>query len=1011
MGFLLSICCIFVLDKNRPMPDNTQTTHVPLNFDLHRKVRGRVAYAEGNRLYLIEENDITGSPRAVAIRQQGINREFDETIDLLREGSRINLVDVAESDGVLIPRYLILEPDYLVDVSALADCFQEYGTAWQRYFYSRLKPKEVTAPILLGNAANLMLDEWVNTPEEEEVSFEKIVQKFFTTYPIELSVCPDINRDFFAGLYTHFQNLRRVVRTQFASIGIRSGAGRIEPTFICEPLGLQGRLDFLQSDGKPVGIELKSGKAAYPEQDYSLIAQSHRAQFSLYQLMIQLILGVRFKELDFYVLYSRYTDKAANLRLSKPQSRWLREILNVRNHIVAADRDAANGDGNMLSQLTADRMIERPSTFTQRYIAPQIDRFNRYLQPGPGREYDRLYFERFYTFVVREHFLTKTGKDFPGETTGITSLWQMDEAEKISAGEMLSGMKIRHNGAANETPEIVLSCTQTTDGTAPNFRPGDRIILYECNRPGDSVQNRQLFKGTIAVLSSDEITIRLGERQRNTATLPAESRYAIEHDFLDASFTPMYKGLYQLMTADERRRGLLLNSPEYRPESDLSVGLHYTDYSPELAPLLRRAMQARDFFLLVGPPGTGKTSHALRGMVREAIASGLTVLLVAFTNRAVDEICEVLEQLDEAEDYLRIGHELSCAPAFRKRILSNVVKEYRSRDEVKRRMSAYRIYTATLSSLCTRTEIFALCRFDLAIIDEASQILEPQLVGLLSAQTPDKTNAIGKFILIGDHKQLPAIVLQNETESKISVPELQERGFSDCRMSLFERMYRNHEGDDAVTGMLCRQWRMHPLIADFPNRAFYGGSLNNGNAPHQTEGVLFRMYDTTSARETLLATRRTAFIPSKVNADDCAKTNRHEAVAIADCVSILRELHRKNGMPFDAGKQIGIIAPFRNQIALIRKELEKRGLETEIRVDTVERFQGSQNDIILYSVCANSERQLESITNCLREGKVLIDRKLNVAMTRARKQLFVFGCPDILRYHPVYLAMMEQLNR
>jgi len=95
------------------------------------------------------------------------------------------------------------------------------------------------------------------------------------------------------------------------------------------------------------------------------------------------------------------------------------------------------------------------------------------------------------------------------------------------------------------------------------------------------------------------------------------------------------------------------------------------------------------------------------------------------------------------------------------------------------------------------------------------------LVGLLSA--------FKKFILIGDHKQLPAVVMQSELKSKVSSQQLNEEvGLIDTRMSLFERMYKQAQKNnwDWAYGRLTRQGRMHEDLVSFISQEFYGGQLN-----------------------------------------------------------------------------------------------------------------------------------------------------------------------------------------
>ncbi|MDE6179657.1 MAG: ATP-binding protein, partial [Phocaeicola sp.] len=410
-----------------------------------------------------------------------------------------------------------------------------------------------------------------------------------------------------------------------------------------------------------------------------------------------------------------------------------------------------------------------------------------------------------------------------------------------------------------------------------------------------------------------------------------------------------------------------------------------------------KAQSAGDYFLLVGPPGTGKTSRALRGMVERFHAlPSMQLLLLAYTNRAVDEICQSLSAITPAIDYIRVGSELSCDMRFRRHLLENVLAGCNSRSEVNIRMAECRVYVGTVASIAARPELFRLKRFDVAIVDEATQILEPQLLGILCAKFADGRNAVGRFVLIGDHKQLPAVVLQNSVQSEVHDEELRKAGLFNLKDSLFERLYRFHlkEQPSRAVDMLCRQGRMHPGVALFPNRAFYAGRLKVLGLPHQLEPI------DTPVR----------FIPSERDLESVSgKTNRWEARIVA---GLAAEVYRAHEATFHPNRTLGIITPYRSQIALIRKELQQSGIPSlsEVSVDTVERYQGSERDVIIYSFCVSHLYQLKMLPNLTEENGVLIDRKLNVALTRARKQLFITGVPELLNHNPIYRSLLDTIG-
>ncbi|WP_342998587.1 AAA domain-containing protein, partial [Bacteroides ovatus] len=620
------------------------------------------------------------------------------------------------------------------------------------------------------------------------------------------------------------------------------------------------------------------------------------------------------------------------------------------------------------------------------------------------------------------------------------SLWLSTLAEKCEAGEIIYDLKIKENHAADEhkagltfsffqkkkagdalTNKIPVNGTTGSDITEnevseskiignralesetflPNFRQGDAIILYERNCDADNVTNKMVFKGNIEYLTENEIGIRLRATQQNPSVLPAESLYAIEHDIMDTTFRSMYQGLYAYLSATQERRDLLLSqrSPRFDESLDSLISCSKDDF----ARVALKAKAAQDYFLLIGPPGTGKTSCALKKMVETFHADkDAQILLLSYTNRAVDEICKSLASIAPAVDFIRVGSELSCDEAYREHLIENELSSCNRRSEVYERIRSCRIIVGTVAAISGKPELFRLKHFDVAIIDEATQILEPQLLGILCARGEDGKNAIDKFVLIGDHKQLPAVVQQNTEQAAIYDESLLSIGLSNLKDSLFERLYRSCTAASSSSAiqrsydMLCRQGRMHPEVALFANRTFYGGRLIPVGLPHQIEDS-----------DTIC---RLAFYPSvPEKAGASAKINYSEARIVADLAVRIYEHHQSD---FDESRTLGIITPYRSQIALIKKEIESVGIPVlnRILVDTVERFQGSERDVIIYSFCVNYPYQLKFLSNLTEEEGVLIDRKLNVALTRARKQMFITGVPELLERNPLYKSLLKLIE-
>lgn len=969
-----------------------------------RRIRVCFDYADESYLYVRPIDVLEEEPVKVNYNKPGVNEEFKDTVDELWRYAQLNLLDVTVDDnGVYTPSFIVLEPDYLLDISSLAECYKDYGSHPANYFLSRLVPIENARPLLLGNIANLFLDEWIYAGEKEP-DYTECMKKAFRQYPIELAACeelrnPQKEKEFAQDCRMHFEHIRETVQKTFLQPGynLDKNDAVLEPSYICEALGIQGRLDYMQRDMSSF-IEMKSGKAdEYAMQGRLEPKENNRVQMLLYMAVLEYSMGQERRSMHPYLLYTRYP------LLYPARASWaqVRRIINLRNCIVASEygvqlHNHPSFTQRLLAQINPSVLNQKglQGRFWEQYLKPSISRFGERMELLTPLE--RTYFYTLYNFITKELYTSKSGDVNCESRTGASALWLSTLDEKRDAGEILYDLTIVENHASQAHKAfIILSIPQYEETFLPNFRNGDVVVLYERNNGTDNVTNKMVFKGNIESITDNELRIRLRAAQQNPLVFPENSRYAVEHDTMDTTFRSMYLGLSSFMDANPERRELLLG--QRPPRFDMAYEDRIARTTDDFERVALKAEAACDYFLLVGPPGTGKTSRALRRMVEHFYACPSTqVLLLAYTNRAVDEICRSLSAILPQVDYIRVGSELSCDARFRKHLLENVLAECNNRREVNIRMADCRIYVGTVASIASKPELFKLKHFDVAIVDEATQILEPQLLGILCARFKDGRNGIGKFILIGDHKQLPAVVLQSNEQSEVHDEGLRRIGLYNLKDSLFERLYRFHLQEEhcRAVDMLCRQGRMHPGVASFPNREFYAGKLEALGLPHQLENV----------------DAPVRFIPSERDTESVSgKTNRNEARIVAQLVADVYHLYKET---FEVNRTLGVITPYRSQIALIRKEIQALGISAlnEISVDTVERYQGSERDVIIYSFCVNYLYQLKFLPNLTEENGVWIDRKLNVALTRARRQLYITGVPDILSHNLIYRRLIQAIN-
>ena len=816
----------------------------------------------------------------------------------------------------------VVEPDVLVDISTIAACFQDYGHHPLAHLINRLKPMSNTAPILLGNFAGTALDQIIHNPAAD---FGDMLRTSFSEQALQFCTCEDFNpAKFKTDALRQVNNIREAVDVLFGEYN--RDKALLEPSFVCKALGLRGRVDLMTSDMRLL-VEQKSGKK------WVGFREAHYVQVLLYYGVLRHNFQLDADSVDIRLLYSKYPASQGLLDVANNDTLF-REAIHLRNLIVALEmKIAREGFASVLPLLQPDVLLQRQekSEFFHRYVRPEIERTLQPLRSLAAPELD--YMERMVTFVFREQFAQRLAQD-----------------------------------------------------TDDELRRGDMVYYYR--KDGDpDLCHHILNKGMIERIDDDEITVWSNDNRQDTPETLSKEHYAIEPASTDATTTAALRSLMAFCGASPQKRHLLMGTQPPRQDPTLQLS---RSYHPAYDDILLHAKQARDYFLLQGPPGTGKTSMALRFLVEETLANSQqptanSLLLTAYTHRAVDEICAMLE--DSGQDYLRLGSETSCDPRFAHRLLSSAFSERPKLSDIRQRLEQVPIVVSTTLTLLTRPFLLSMKHFSLCIVDEASQILEPYIVGLLSS------DSIDRFILIGDHKQLPAVVAQADDE-----PQLHG-----CRLSLFERLLRQEReaGRQAFVGLLQHQGRMHPDIAAFPNAFFYRHEqLQPVPCPHQLETDLDYGEPSEDALDDQLKRHRVLFLP----ADD-------EASVVVD---VLRRLYRQIGSErFDAARSIGIIVTYRHQIAQIHRKLVLLGFPQleAITIDTVERYQGSQRDVIIYSTGVQDQDGLDFLTsNCFEEDGHTIDRKLNVAMTRARKQLIITGQEALLRKNAIFSELIAHYS-
>ena len=983
-----------------------------------------------------------------------VNGDYDGdllyVVDLLSEGLTLNMIHVKVDDrGCYVPQLIIVMPDYLVDISTLASAFKACGHDVRNVLLSRLERRRDTPYTLLGHLAGLFLDQIVRGAREHRpVSYAECVKLAFQSDPLSYALTPlDSQFNFHEEARRQFNNVRQVVSAEFPRYGFNLDKGLTEASFVCEKLGLVGRMDYLQSDYTRL-VEQKSGKW---DEFRHAHKEAHYIQMMLYRAVIEYGLNIPAADVEAFLLYSKYAD---GLLPEHTLKSLLREALALRNRVASMDLQCAQtGVRGFLENVDADALATDANTtlwkdWERPRVAAVLDKFRTDgANASPKFRLAQAYFYCFYDFLCREQMQARVVA--PGNAgRAFSDLWNLPAAARHELGSLYWNLTIsRLMSDARGINAVEFAVPQDDDGFRSNFRRGDVVLIYSYSTDEPDARRQFLLRGRLKEQSASRLLIELNSPQSNSAAFgDKNARYAVEHDYVEASAGRLYASLYAFLEGDACRRDLLLCQREAKVAEKRPV--LKGDYH-QMNGLVCRERQAEELFFVIGPPGSGKTSQAIRSMVEEELrqTSQGKILLMAYTNRAVDELCGMLEGLikehpDLLDDYVRFGSPLSAAENYRSRLLNQRCDRLQDTSSVLSLLSRTRVFVGTAVMLTSLPLLFEHMTFDVAFVDEASQLLEPHLLPFFffrrksaakshledtksDIDNPKSDLSIRKFVLVGDQKQLPAVVCQSAAQSVVQSKALQAIGLTDCRHSLFERLLANAQrsGNSSLYYLLQHQGRMHPGLYGFVNAHFYNNRLLSVGLPHQKRPVeaLYPMSAATGSNTlaALLCHHRFIFINQPPLASgEAPKTNLAEARQAVRCLINLRELYALSGRRLTPN-DVGIIVPYRNQIALVARLMAENGLDgfDETVADTVERYQGSQRDIIIFLFTVHqpfglhflsASTYLESADS---ETPYPVDRKLNVTLTRAREQIILIGHAPLLRRNAIYRQLLAEVRK
>ncbi|HCN05288.1 MAG TPA: hypothetical protein DIS79_06680 [Bacteroidetes bacterium] len=848
--------------------------------------------------------------------------------------------------------FVILEPDIIVDVTEAAAAVRHNSPpSFDIVLARRFERRIPTISTLVGAMVNEAVDILITSPDIKD---NELWERMYAEHRYAIVIARDTS--------ISERTVQDMVMARFSTLRRQTDLWKghnvvVEQAIISPKIGLQGRLDIVvENAGRLDLLELKSGKRS------STSADQYRAQLAAYALLFDLAdLGDRGRTA---LWYSGEPDSAAAFEDITDLAEWQRRLLEARNMIVERDLEITRRRSGPFQNINS--RAGNLATHQRTALANLHDGF------ASLNATEKLVFRAWMAFLTAESDAQRRG-DQTGRS--MASLWRLTVDEKRSEPTTLTDLRLV--AIDEERRHIELEQSKTITDTLSALRVGDQILLVHASELNntDAIVVRRGNITSISPPTSRRGTVVTLSLLGPLSPLAQNSGWILEADSGDSLTKRTTSALAEWISqsrTDVRRRLLGMLPPRTRQATSvLTDGLH-----PEQADVVRAALESNDWFLIQGPPGTGKTSTVIRALVTSLVADpGERILLLAWTNRATDELMDMVHRAGLSDRAIRLTGK---SGARRPRTLRQIFSDHEP-DEAEQIVRTAPIVVSTISSIISQPSIFTFGRFTTAIVDEASQVLEPVLAGVLA-----HTN---RSILVGDANQLPAVVLQAEEHRVVDHADLENIGMYRLDTSLFERLQElaHRRGWTQVLGRLHRQGRMHQDIQNVASAMFYDGRLDV-------------CHDRQTASSTLYG------FPSRATAINVIGTVQDHGRAAAKLAWDLA--HR---FP---NQSIGVISPFRAQNNLILSALAEKGSDVldRVTVDTVERFQGSERDIIVFVPSVTTPSELDTIiSDVVVEGRH-VDRKLNVAITRAREQLIILGDLSVLRNSDIYARMLSMLS-
>ena len=615
------------------------------------------------------------------------------------------------------------------------------------------------------------------------------------------------------------------------------------------------------------------------------------------------------------------------------------------------------------------------------------------------------------------HFSSLLEKELEEETSIIQERWSSWSHHRLQAsGLALLGLKGRTNGTLYGEDILVFEHPDRQHLGQHRFTHGDIVVISRSKPLGEKT-----IEGIVLERGPTRLRIVVGQRPKDLR----KGTWRLDRGANRVAHDRMQEAL-EMFHSVEGDRGTILRDvllgQVHNPEENASMPPKISgkfhraervdvELNPSQLTALESAMSRR-VTIIQGPPGTGKTHTAVATLTQLAREGRGPILATAESNVAVDNLLEGLLNLGVRA--VRIGRPVKVREALRTATLDAQLEEHPKQDEIAiirdeldevhralpklkgrekglahrdiqhNKKEIRRLEKEMIASVLDNAEVICSTnigsghrmldgrRFPIVLMDEATQAVEPSSLIPIS-------KGCRQLILVGDHKQLPPTVISRKAERE------------GLGRSLFERLI-----DVGIqTNLLDVQYRMHPVLREFPSARFYDDRLNDGcqaaDRPAPA-GILWPDWD-----------HPFAFIPLEGVEDEeqegGSRSNPIEAARIYDLVQGLL-------LPGDVlASEVGIITPYSGQVRALcdifdrNKGREQGGPFAGLEINTVDGYQGREKDVIIFSAVRSNA---DGVVGFLSD-----QRRLNVAITRAKRGLVVVGDPKTLRYDPTWRSWLD----